>query len=238
MTINRLPLYQQAYLALRHAIADGELTPGDRVDVQTMADRLDISRTPVREAIRQLIQEGLLEASRDGRVHVYSPSVEDLAEIYLVRASLEAMAAEVVATKEPPADLSGLEEAHDRGLRAAEADDWREVSAANTAFHEGIIALSENATCLRILDTIRLQVHRYRNLSMQFPQRRDTAVSEHGQLLAMLQARDAAAVRHRLYQHVLEAGRFAVSTLKPDTVDDTPAVRFVRRVDEHHEEPG
>lgn len=228
MEINRIPLYQQAYLALRDGIATGQLEPGDRVDVQTIADELDISRTPVREAVRQLIQEGLLEAERGGRARVYSPSTEDIAEIYLVRASLEAMAAEVIVRREPPIDLAPLEEAHRRSLRALEADDSHEVSAANTAFHEGIVELSENATCVRLLDTIRLQILRYRRLSMQFPQRRRIAVQEHGTILELLRNRDPG-VGGFLSKHVLQAAGAALEILRPRGEKDTPAMEFVRR---------
>lgn len=229
MQVNREPLYKQAHAAVRERIINGELKPGSRVDVQTIADELDISRTPVREAIRQLTQEGLLEPQRDGRVHVYSPSVDDLAEIYIVRAALEGMAALVTSSREPPPDLTVIEEAHARGVAAVRADDWKGVADANTDFHEGLVRLSENANSLRILDSVRFHVRSYRQLSMQFPQRREVAAKAHGQILELLHRRDTEAVRQKVYGHVILAGAWAVTNLKPDAAGDTPSTQYLRR---------
>lgn len=236
MAIKKAPLYQQAYDAVRNKIISGELAPGAPVAVQTIADEFDISRTPVREAIRQLTQEGLLEAMRDGRVRVYSPSVAALAEIYLVRASLEASAASAAVVRRPKADVSALREAHERSVAAVEANEWAATAEANTEFHDRLVSLAENTTARRILDSLRYHILNYRRLSMQFPPRRAAAVKAHGEILELMREGDAEAVGAKVHAHVLMAGAWAITNLKPQTEGDTPSMQYLRHVMEHYTE--
>lgn len=234
MAIKKAPLYQQAYDAVRNKIISGELAPGATFAVQTIADEYDISRTPVREAIRQLTQEGLLEAMRDGRVRVYSPSVEALAEIYLVRASLEASAASAAVVRRPKIDMSALWDAHQRGVAAVEANDWVVTAQTNTEFHDQLVGLAENATARRILDSLRYHVINYRRLSMQFPPRRTIAVKIHGKILELMREGDAEAVGAKVHAHVLMSGAWAITNLKPQPEGDTPSMQYLRHIMEHY----
>jgi DNA-binding GntR family transcriptional regulator len=225
--LTKTPLYQQAYEQLRDRIASGQFQPGDRVDVQTVANELGISRTPVREAIRQLIQDGLIEAERDGRARVYNPSVESLAEIYVVRAALESAAVTVAATLYD-LDLTELRASHQESLAAMEAGDSVRVSQCNTRFHDGLLLLAENQTIRKTLDTLRFHIVRFRLLSMQFPERRKNALEAHEEILALLADGDSSA-SERTYAHVLQAGTWAIGMLKPDSVNDTPSITYLRR---------
>ncbi len=226
--INRLPLYQQAYLALRHRISSGELTPGMRLDVQTVADELDISRMPVREAIRQLLQDGLLEMERDGRVRVFSPNVSDLAEIYIARASLEATAVAVVVATAEPLDLARLEDAVERGRRGLERGDWQDTARANRDFHEAIIRASRSGFSEQLTDVLRIRIIRFRNLALQYRERQRRSLAGHANILEMLRDGDPTA-EQEIYRHVLEAGAWAVRALLAQEHDDSPSVRFIQR---------
>jgi DNA-binding GntR family transcriptional regulator len=224
--INRLPLYQQAYLALRERIATGELAPGMRLDVQTLADELDISRTPVREAIRQLLQDGLLEMERDGRVKVFSPSVNDLAEIYIARASLESTAAAVAVASGAPLDIAVFEDAVARGRRGCETGDWKEVAHANREFHEAMILASGSSYAQQIDAVLRIRVHRFRNMALQYVERQRRSVEGHARILELLRTGDPAAERET-YRHVLEAGAWAVQAMQGVSEEDSPSIRFL-----------
>lgn len=227
MTINRLPLYQQAYHALRDRIGNGELAPGAHVDVQKFADELDISRTPVREAIRQLLQEGLLEGSRDGRARVFSPSVEDLAEIYITRAALESTSIEVAIKEGGDLELGRLENAVKRGRQGVEEDHWQLIVDANTDIHDWLLDASQSSYIRRFTAPMRVYVMRYRSLSMQFAHRRVIAQDAHEELLELVRRRDESA-RDYIYRHVILAGAWAIQNLKPDPSGDTPSVAYLR----------
>jgi DNA-binding GntR family transcriptional regulator len=226
--INRLPLYQQAYLALRQRIASGEFAPGMRLDVQTVADELDISRTPVREAIRQLLQDGLLEVERDGRVRVFDPNVSDLAELYIARASLEATAVAVVVATSEPLDFSRLEDAVERGRRGLERGDWQDTAQANRDFHETIIQASRSVYAEELTDVLRIRIIRFRNLALQFRERQRRSLEGHARILEMVREGDPNA-ELEIYRHVLEAGAWAVRALLAHGDDESPSVRFVQR---------
>lgn len=226
--INRLPLYQQAYLALRQRIASGEFTPGMRLDVQTVADELDISRTPVREAIRQLLQDGLLEMERDGRVRVFNPNVRDLAEIYIARASLEATAVAVVVATSEPLDLARLEDAVERGRRGLELGAWQDMAEANRDFHEAIVQSSRSVYTEQLVDVLRIRIFRFRNLALQYQDRQRRSIEGHARIFEMLRDGDPTA-EQEIYRHVLEAGAWAVRALLAQERDDSPSVRFIQR---------
>jgi len=226
--INRLPLYQQAYLALRERIASGEFTPGMRLDVQTVADELDISRTPVREAIRQLLQDDLLEMERDGRVRVFNPKVSDLAEIYIARASLEATAVAIVVATGEPLDLARLEDAVDRGRSGLERGDWKDMAQANRDFHEAIIQSSKSVYTEQLVDVLRIRIFRFRNLALQYQDRQRRSIEGHARIFEMLRDGDPTA-EQEIYRHVLEAGAWAVRALLAQEHDESPSVRFITR---------
>jgi DNA-binding GntR family transcriptional regulator len=231
--IARVPLYQQAYLDLRSRIASGEFKPGARVDVQTIADELEISRTPVREAIRQLLQDGLLEASRDGRVSVFSPSPEQLAEIYIARASLEATSVSVALRSGVSIDTSELRSTVERAAAAMSTDDWQTVVQANSSFHEWLMGLSHSGFIQRIMGSSQIYVTRYRGLSMQFPHRQAAAQAAHEEILRLLDANDESVAAY-IYEHVSLAGGWAIQNLKPDAAADTPSMACLRRTWEEY----
>ena len=229
MLISRVPLYQQAYIELRRRIAAGEFAPGARVDVQTVADELEISRTPVREAIRQLLQEGLLESSRDGRVSVFNPNAEQLAEIYLARAAFEATSVAVALKSRLPIDTREIEAAVRRARRAVESDDWQSIVEANSFLHEWLMGLSESEFIRRVMGTTQIYVTRYRGLSMQFPHRQADAQHAHEEILELIRSRDES-VSDRIYDHVALAGGWAIQSLKPDPEGDTPSMACLRAI--------
>lgn len=230
-TVSRVPLYQQVYLELREKILSGELLPGSRVDVQSVADVRGVSRTPTREAIRQLIQEGLLESDRDGRAYVFNPSIPVLADIYLVRASLEAVSAAVLAANHDQIDFSILVEACNSCTHAVKSNDWRGIVDATTAWHEGLVSLASNPTAMKFLESSKAHILRHRALSMRVSDRAHAACDTHMEILALIQAGDVQSAQEKVFKHVLAAGRWAIEHLAPDTGSDTYSMRFLRSYD-------
>ena len=229
MALRKQPLYEQVYRELRREIAAGDLAPGVRLDIQEVAHRLEISRTPVREAIRQLIQEGLVEVDREGRASVFEPDLTELAEIYAVRAALESAAARIVANRRPVADLTSLRDAVSRSRQAEYAENWLEVARANTEFHESLVVLSKNLAMVRILDTFRIQVSRYRRIALEKSERRDRARCAHEGLLDLLESGDADGAGAQVYQEVMNAAAFAVGTYSPNAEGESPTEAYIRK---------
>lgn len=225
LEIKRAPLYQQVHDILLERIKDGRLTSGEIVDAQSLADSLGISRTPVREAIRQLVQVGILEAHGNLRARVYLPDVTDLAEIYQVRGAMYSVAAQTVAMFSEDLDLTYL-----RSSVPGRTDDLEpaQIADANDQFHRELVRLSNNQTSMQFQDTMSLQVRQYRHVAMSYPERRAGSVDEHSLILRLIEQGDAEAARRETYAHILRAGAWAVSHLAPDAKNDTVPMRFLR----------
>lgn len=225
LQIKKAPLYQQVHDILLERIQDGRLTAGDIVDAQSLADSLGISRTPVREAIRQLVQVGILRAEGNTRARVYLPDVFALAEIYQVRAAIYSIAAQTVAMLTNDLDLTYL-----RSSVPTPKDnlDPSQVAASNEQFHRELVRLSTNRMSLHFEGTMSIQVRQYRHLAMQYPERRRGSLEEHAEILRLIESGDAEAARRETYAHILHAGAWAVSHLAPDPKNDSRPMRFLR----------
>lgn len=143
---------ERVYRELRRRIVEGAEPPGARLVEQRLATRFDCSRTPVREAVRRLESEGLVVVEPNRGAHVRPLGEDDVADLYEVRARLEAYAAELAAVRSGPEERRALRDAAEAFDAAAErvidgADDIelvRRLDEANGAFHGAVLAMSRN----------------------------------------------------------------------------------------------
>jgi len=148
------PLYQQIYQLLRRQILQGRYKPGESVYESRIATDLRVSRTPVREALRQLEREGLV-IGNGSELMIANPTRDEFVELYTCRAALEHIVAERAAQLSTDADLAAMTAALD-DARAAMADDEHAlVIAANTRFHDAMVSAARMASLRQLMDTIR-----------------------------------------------------------------------------------
>ncbi|MEU6128411.1 GntR family transcriptional regulator [Saccharopolyspora sp. NPDC047091] len=151
----RLPLREQVRRAVQDRISDGRLRPGDRLYEQQIAAEFGVSRVPVREAIRMLQSEGLVDVAPHRRgVFVRSLDRDQVEELFDVREALEALAARLAATRAGTDDAARLGELARRARQAWTDGDVDAMSAANTEFHDRIVALSGNALLANVLEPL------------------------------------------------------------------------------------
>ena len=187
---------------LRNMIITGVLAPGSRLNERELCERLEVSRTPVREAIRTLAQEGLLQ-SLPNRSPVVAPldSAQTSALIDVV-ATIEALAGELAAARISDAQVAELGILHYTMLRHHAGDELPGYFEANKAFHRRIVEFAENPVLLWVWDLLALRVDRARYASNLWPRRWQKAIEEHAGILDRLAARDAEGVALRMRQHV------------------------------------
>ena len=151
--------------ALESAIVFGELAPGGRIIEEEIAARYDVSRSPVRDALRRLEADGLVVRADHRGARVTPISRSDLDEVYLCRIELEGLAAQQAAKRwQPPIDASFLEKLGE--MRAAfKASDIKRYFLANVGFTDAVHRASGNATLQRLLKSIGKQALRYRYLA-------------------------------------------------------------------------
>src|SRR5689334_14247719 len=131
---------EDAYDRVRSAILDGELPPGGVMSQVALAEELGISRTPLREALRMLQSEGLVDAERNRRVRVAPLSPADLEELYVMRVALEAQAIRLAVPRMSAEDLARLEGHNAEMAHYAQARDYRRWVIPHQAFHRALTA--------------------------------------------------------------------------------------------------
>jgi DNA-binding GntR family transcriptional regulator len=177
------------YARIRDDIVAGALAPGEPLVEIAMAGRYGTSRTPVREALRRLEQDGLVErAERGMRVRARSP--EEVLEIYDVRIGLEATAARWAAARRTELDLVRLRGVHQR---MAELDpvDPAAMAEANRRFHETLWTAGHNGTLVDLLRHLSAHLTRYPATTLTSPGRWAAVLDEHARLIDAVAARDA-----------------------------------------------
>ncbi|MFB9904756.1 GntR family transcriptional regulator [Allokutzneria oryzae] len=198
---------EKAYEVLRTAILDGTYPPAERLGEVELADALGISRTPIREALRRLEVEGLVELLPHRGARVASWSREDLDEIYELRILLESFAAARAASRVSDDQLRRLGELRDEMDRAVHAGDVERVAACNAEFH-GIVRRAASSTRLLMMLNAVVQLplvlqtfHRYTHEDLQ------RSAAHHRELVHAFRARDPAWAESVMRSHVLAAKR-------------------------------
>jgi DNA-binding GntR family transcriptional regulator len=203
---NHRPLREQVGDELRRRIIDGDYGPGHRLTEDRLADDFGVSRNPVREAIRMLEREGFLIAHPRRGAVVASISPRDVENLFDVRLSLEALAAQLAALRVDAAGVSTLGELI---AKAADASTAADLSALNTAFHAEICRLSGNTLLVGIMDSLD---DRLRWVYRQSAEKRaPDSWAEHEVLAAAICAGDAEAAAHAARAHVLAARQTALA---------------------------
>ncbi|MGB6242652.1 MAG: GntR family transcriptional regulator [Castellaniella sp.] len=183
-------LYQEVADRLRGMIQAGELQAGAWIDEVHLTAVLGISRTPLREALKVLVAEGLLRLEPRRGCFVNELSARDLENIFPLMALLEGRCAYEAASKVTQADLQRLEPLHRDLQHFAEQGSIDDYYAANARIHEAIQALADNAWLSDLIDNLRQVLSLSRHRSLSYPGRVRESCAEHLAIFAALKARD------------------------------------------------
>lgn len=197
-----LPLRDVVFNTLRQAILKGELEPGERLMEIQLAERLGVSRTPIREAIRKLELEGLVLMIPRKGAEVAEISEKSLREVLEVRRSLEELAIELACQRITPEELTALEEAENRFARAVEDGEVMAIAESDENYHELIYQATANDRLVQILNNLREQMYRYRLEYIKDEDRRQILVVEHEHILRAVRRRDIADAKSAVREHI------------------------------------
>lgn len=187
---------------LREHIASGVLPPGTPLSDKALASQLNISRTPVREALLQLRSEGLVVARPQSGTFVFDPSAKEVAEICQLRGILEAGALAVVTPEQLPALKEALAANVAQAAAALTRRDYAACDALDAAFHETIVALCGNDLLVQTYRGISNKVRALRNRMPRGHDRFARAVQEHRQISRRISAGDVTTAAEELAGHV------------------------------------
>ncbi len=209
LPIARRALHQEAARHLRRLIVEGVITPGAKLNERELSLRLQVSRTPLREAIRTLAAEGLVELVPNRGAVAVQLDARDVADTFEVMAGLEAHSGELAARRITESELAEIRALHFEMLAAFTRRDLSTYYRFNALIHEAINAAARNPVLQRTYRTVnaRLQALRFRS---NFDERKwHRAVAEHEAMVEKLAVRDAEGMRLLMKQH-LENKRDAV----------------------------
>ncbi|MCE1238923.1 MAG: GntR family transcriptional regulator [Azonexaceae bacterium] len=206
-------LYQEVAERLRQRIFAHELTPGTWIDEQKLAEQYGISRTPLREALKVLASEGLVELKPRRGCYVTEISRQDLDDIFPLMAMLEGRCAAEAVAKAGAGDIEALKEIHERLEAAARDGRIDAFFEANQEFHRKIQELSGNRWLLSVIQDLRkvLKLSRLHSLSLEG--RLQQSLDEHRRIVAALSTRNAEEAEKLMHDHLL-SGREALAKME------------------------
>lgn len=218
----RQPLASQVADRLREWIVHGELAPGQRVVERTLCRRLDVSRTPFREALKILQGEGLVELAlnKGARVAIVTPELLD--DLFRVLASLEGLAAELAVQRATDAEVERLETLHERMIEDYVRANRRSYFDLNSAIHDLVVDMSGNLALITAREKLVGQERRGRYLAIGNHDRWDRSVAEHEDLISAFRRRDAAAAGRVWSAHLLGTGAHLTAPEAGRTGSDKP----------------
>jgi DNA-binding GntR family transcriptional regulator len=202
------------YNKLKNAIIYGELSPGEKLSEIELAKNLNSSRTPIREAFRQLQTEGYLTVVPNKGACVSKLPLEEIEEIYNVIRLLEGYAAELAAKRINNSELNELKKLQKKLTLDAYKKRYRDYIEKNTEFHHLITRLSGNSHLERIISELRMRIFRYRLVSVTIPGYLGRYASDHEKIIDSIGKRDSIRAGKYIREHVDFVKEVLVNFLK------------------------
>lgn len=197
-----LPLRDVVFHTLREAILKGDLKPGERLMELQLAARLGVSRTPIREAIRMLQQEGLAITVPRRGAEVAGISEKDMEDVLQIREALEVLAAQLACEKISEGQIEQLKENIKEFEAAAFTGDIKRIAGADVKFHEIIFEAAQNPRLVSMLNNLSGQIYRYRMEYLKEGENYPKLVEEHRQITEGLLLSDKDYVTEMTKRHM------------------------------------
>ena len=214
--IMRRSLHDEVLHQLRDMIVEGELAPGERISEKLLCERFGISRTPLREALKVLATEDLIELqpNRGARVAMITP--DEIRERFEVLSSLERLAGELAVERASADAIAKLRALHARMKTHHNQGERHEYFQLNQQLHNAMIELADNAVLAATHENLMAKVQRPRFLALLSQERWDESVREHEAILDALQARNAELLGKLMAEHVRHTGKILRQVLDTD----------------------
>lgn len=204
--IQRQSLHLEVADNLREMIVEGVLPPGQRISEGDLCEQFGISRTPMREALKVLASEGLVEIKPNRGTRVSEITAEDINELFEAVSGIERLCGELATAKLTDTDLAHLKSLHERMTRHFNNGQRHEYFRLNQETHNLIVQLSGNSVLQEVHANIMIKVKRARYLAILSVERWEESVQEHAGILAAMEARDIDLVGKLIWSHVFKTG--------------------------------
>ncbi|WP_042303374.1 GntR family transcriptional regulator [Paraburkholderia kururiensis] len=204
-------LRDQAYVMLRQAIADADIYQSHdeiRLDERELSEKLGVSRTPVREAMTLLEQEGFLRMVPRRGIYIVRKSKREIVEMIQMWAALESMAARLATLHASDGEIAKLRHMFDNFRDTTPAEHIEEYSDANIAFHQAIVELSKSQIILDTIKNIFIHVRAIRRMTISQSDRASRSIVDHLRIIEALEKRDTELAEKLVRQHSLDLAAY------------------------------
>lgn len=202
---NLKPIRELIYEYIRKMIFTGELKEGERLVEKDLAEKLKVSRTPVREALRKLETEGLVVHLPRKGVVVKGFSKEDVIEIYSIRKALEALAITFTVKNITQSEIEKLKKLNEKMKKAAEKDDTEKLFELLREFNKVLIESCRMPRLINLISTYREYLERFRAVTMSQKERKLSALKEHDEIIDAIINRDEKRAQELVQDHLQRA---------------------------------
>jgi DNA-binding GntR family transcriptional regulator len=207
-------LRAKVFKELEEDILNGKFQPGDSLIETKLSDELGVSRTPIREAIRQLELEGLVKTVPNKGAIVLGVSTQDIEDIYTIRMLIEGLAARWAAEKITPEEIEQLKESVELSEFYTNKNDMQHLQKLDSKFHELIYEACKSKPLRHTLSTFHHYIKRARGTSFETPGRAKKALEEHKAILQAIIDRDGDRAEKLTYEHVKNASANLIARIK------------------------
>lgn len=198
-----IPYYEQFYHSIKKMIFEGTFKPGERIIENQLAKEFGVSKSPIREAIRMLENEGLVVTDEKSRVKVYEPAIQDVEEIYFCRMALESFAVERMTSMATEEEIQAIRQLLQETAEAIENERSAEVVVTlNERFHHLIIAYTQNKRLQKQLDGLKSLTHFFRILNLEGENRAEVILEQHHKIFGYIQNREGEKAAEEMISHL------------------------------------
>ena len=200
--IARPTLHDAIVARVRDMVIEGELAPGTRLHEGNLGKMLGVSRTPLREALKFLVSEGLLELSPGRGAVVRQFTAKDVHDSLIVLGSLEGLAGRLACANALDAEIREVQQLHDRMMDMYEKRDRLPYFKLNQAIHSAILRLTKNEALVSVHGVLQARLKRIRYIGNEGPEKWAGAVADHEEIINALEAQDAERLSTILTSHM------------------------------------
>jgi DNA-binding GntR family transcriptional regulator len=212
--VKRQPLSNQTADLLRESIVQGSLTPGTRLIETDIAAGMGVSRGVLREALRMIEQEGLVESHPGRGTFVTCPTERDIQEIYSLRQLLEGEATRLAAQHASEEDIAQLERIYNEMLEAARLEDLALVVEKDLEFHQKIWEMADHVRLKNMLDELKVQIIVFLNVNTKLYKDLATGVAEHEIILDSITKKDGENASRQMVAHLEDAANLVTNFVR------------------------
>jgi DNA-binding GntR family transcriptional regulator len=212
------PLRDVIFDTLREAIIVGELKPGERLMEVQLAQKMGVSRTPVREAIRKLELEGLVEMLPRKGAHIADLSVKDIMDVLEVRATLDGLASSLSASRITDEEIKELKHVQSQFVNYVEKENLQGSIKKDVEFHDIIYRSSRNDKLIQISNNLREQIQRFRVIYIKDYSSTRELIKEHNEIIDAITTRDPEAAMRSAQTHIKKQEEAITRSVKKNRI--------------------